>query len=101
MNNIKKTGLGLLVAALAFGFSAFTTVRTGTIVTYYKTSTTYPNANDPRGYVYYEEDRCEQGGGLCTAQWDIGSNAIPTIDGATLPSIGITYLGSVIPGHFE
>ncbi|MES2455673.1 MAG: hypothetical protein V4594_09045 [Bacteroidota bacterium] len=102
MNNIKKTGLGLLVATLALGFSAFTTVRRGSILTYYKTSTTYPNANDPRGYAYYEEDRCMDEGSVCSAEWQLGMNPPPTIDGTALPTSGVTFQpGTVITGHFE
>ncbi|WP_449436957.1 hypothetical protein [Pedobacter steynii] len=100
MNNIKKAALGILVAGLAFGFSAFTTIRRGNVETYYKTSTIYPLPTDPRGYFYYSGDRCEPVGVVCSAQWNIGTNPLPTIDGTPLPSTGIAFL-SAINGHFE
>jgi hypothetical protein len=103
MNNIKKTVLGMLIAALAFGVSAYTTIKNGAIVKYYKTDAeTYPNANDPRGYQYYSDDRCESGGNLCSARWDLGTNPPPMNEGATLPLIGVTFqTSSGIGGHFE
>jgi hypothetical protein len=100
MNNIKKTVLGMLIAALAFGISAFTTVRNGTIVRYYKTDINYPAANDPGGYQYYSGDRCETGGNLCSAEWNIGTNPAPS-DGDTLPTGASFQEGSAMPGHFE
>jgi hypothetical protein len=101
MNNIKKTVLGMLIAALAFGISAFTTVRNGAIVRYYKTDTGFPAANDPRGYEYYSGERCETGGNLCSAEWNIGTNPAPTSDGDTLPTGASFQEGSAMPGHFE
>ena len=102
MNNIKRTALGLLVAVLAFGFSAFTTYKKRTILVYYKTSLMYPNPTDPRGYTYYNNDICEAGGNICSAQWDIGYNAIPYQDGEPLSTTGVTFqTGSVVTGHAE
>ncbi|ATP56519.1 hypothetical protein CPT03_08550 [Pedobacter ginsengisoli] len=102
MNNIKKAALGVLVAGIAFGFSAFTTIKSGPIITYYKVGTTYPLPTDPRGYIYYSGDRCEVGGEVCSAQWDIGTNAPPTGDGTLLPTTGISFVaGSVTTGRFE
>jgi hypothetical protein len=100
MNNIKKTVLGMVIAALAFGISAFTTVRNGAIVRYYKTNTVYPAANDPRGYKYYSGERCEPAGTLCSAEWDIGTNPTPS-DGDTLPTGASFQENSATPGHFE
>ncbi len=100
MNNIKKAALGILVAGLAFGFSAFTTIKKSSIVTYYKVDTTYPTPSNPAGYYYYSGDRCEAAGEVCSAQWDIGNNPLPTIEGTPLPSTGIAFLFA-IKGHFE
>lgn len=101
MNRLKKAAFGVLIAGIAFGFSAFTTVKNSNIKKYYKTDLTYPNASDPRGYIYYAENRCEAGGDLCTALWDIGSNPSPG-NGTTLPLIGVTFqVGSAIDGHFD
>lgn len=102
MNNIKKAALGVLVAGLAFGFSAFTTIKRGSIVRYYKGSMTNTPPNDPAGYFYYSGDRCEFGGNVCSAKWNIGSNPLPTVDGTPLPPTGISFVeGSVTTGHFE
>jgi hypothetical protein len=101
MNNIKKTGLGLMVAVLAFSFSAFTTVKKRTVLRYYKTNMMYPNATDPRGYQYYSGDMCASGGDICSAEWDIGTN-FPPGDSDALPMSGITYQpSSVLNGHFD
>lgn len=101
MNNIKKTVLGMVIAALAFGISAYTTVRNGTVLRYYKTDTEYPEVDDPRGYQYYSGDRCEAGGSLCSALWNLGTNTLPD-EGDELPSSGVTLQpNSVISGHFE
>lgn len=101
MNRFKKATFGVLIAGLAFGFSAFTTVRKSTVFTYYKTNMTYPNTNDPRGYTFYEGDWCLQGGDLCSAKWDIGANSSP-LDGMPLPLAGVTFqTGTVLDGHFE
>lgn len=102
MNNIKKAALGVLIAGLAFGFSAFTTIKRGTEVTYYKVDMTYPQPTDPRGYSYFSGDRCELDGNLCSAKWDIGTNVLPTADGTLLPTTGISFVtGSETTGHFE
>ena len=102
MRNITKTGLGLLVAVIVFGSSAFIAKKNATLITYYKTNMLYPSPSDYRGYYYYSSDHCEAGGNICTAVWNIGPNPIPTTDGTALPSTGVTYqTGSVIVGHFE
>lgn len=102
MDRIKKAALGVLLACLAFGFSAFTTLKKRAIVVYYKTNMTYPAANDPRGYNYYSGDRCENGGNLCSAQWNLGANPSPTTEGQVLPLTGVTFqTNSVVTGHFE
>jgi hypothetical protein len=100
MNNIKKTVLGVLIAVLAFGISAFTTIKRGTVVRYYKTDMTHPAENDPRGYQYFSGNRCESEGNLCSALWDIGTTT-PS-DGDPLPSTGVFFqTGSATTGHFE
>ncbi|HMI02174.1 MAG TPA: hypothetical protein VK541_06815 [Pedobacter sp.] len=99
MNNIKKTVLGMLIAVLAFGISAYTTVKNGAIVRYYKTDMTYPAANNPSGYYYFSDNRCEVGGNLCSAKWNIGTNPLPA-DGDPLPLIGVSFQSST-SGHFE
>lgn len=102
MNNIKKAALGVLIAGFSFGFSAFTTIKKGLIVRYYKVDKTNPASNNPAGYLYYSGERCEPMGSLCSAQWDIGSNPLPTVDGTPLPTTGISFVaGSVTTGHFE
>lgn len=101
MNKLKKTALGVVVAGLAFGLSAFSTLKTNSVFTYYKKDLTYPAANDPRGYVYYSGDRCASGGDVCSAQWDIGNNPVPN-EGFALPTTGVTFqTGSVTDGHFD
>lgn len=101
MNRIKKAAFGVLVAGLAFGFSAFTTVKKRSVLVYYKTNLTYSSPSDPRGYTYYEEDRCANGGSICSAQWDIGTNPFPS-DGQPLPNTGVTFQsGFSLSGHFE
>lgn len=101
MNKIKKVAFGVLVAGLAFGFSAFKAMKTTTVFVYYKTDTDFA-ANDHRGYKYYSGDRCEPIGTICSAQWDIGTNPVPELDGEPLPSTGVTFQsGSVIPGSFD
>lgn len=100
MNNIKKTVLGMLIGLLAFGISAYTTKKNRTIIRFYKTDLSYPVANDPRGYKYFSDNRCESDGNLCSALWDVGSITIN--DGDPLPAMGVTFqTGSVTPGHFE
>jgi hypothetical protein len=102
MNRLKKATFGVLIAGLAFGFSAFTTIKKRSVLIYYKTDLTYPNANDPRGYAYYESDMCSSGGNICSAKWDIGSNGYPTNDGVSLPLTGVTFqTGTTYSGHFE
>ena len=62
----------------------------------------YPNPADPRGYAHFNTDRCEAGGNVCTAQWDIGPNYVPSMDGEPLPLSGVTFIpGSVVTGHWE
>ena len=101
MKNIKKMGFALLLGLFAFGFSAFKSKQPKTVYFYYKVDPTYPIANDPRGYKYYDEDRCETGGAICMAGWDIGSNPTPT-NGDNLPLIGVTFqTNTAVPGHFE
>jgi hypothetical protein len=101
MNRLKKATFGVLVAGLAFGFSAFTTIKKSSVVIYYKTNPSYPNANDPRGYIYYEGDMCSAGSNVCSAQWDIGTNMYPG-DGQPLPTIGVTFqTGTAYTGQFE
>jgi hypothetical protein len=102
MKNFKQIAFGLLVSAMVIGFSAFTSAKKDVnIVTYYKTNPSTP-ASNPASYQFYNEDRCESGGSLCTAQWDIGSNPTPTVDGTALPSSGVTFQsGSQTDGHFE
>lgn len=101
MNKIKKAAFGILVAGLAFGFSAFTTVKKRSVVVYYKTNMAYPLANDPRGYTYFSGDMCAAGGNTCSAQWDIGTH-LPPGNGDTLPPTGVTFqTGSVVSGHFD
>jgi len=100
MNNIKKTGLGLLIAVLAFGFSAFKINKRVNLYRYYKTNpSSYPTPSDPRGYEYYAADHCETVGDICSAVWDIGSASSP-IDGSPLPP-GATFQGYVLEGHYE
>lgn len=102
MNKTKKAAFGVLLAGLTFGFSAFTTLKKRVILVYYKTDMSYPSANDPRGYKYYSGDRCETGGTLCSAQWNLGSNPSPTGDGQSLPLMGVTFqTGSEVTGHFD
>lgn len=101
MNKLRKVTFGILVGGLAFGFSAFTTIKKSSVLTYYKVNMSYPSANDYHGYVYYSDDRCVSGGSLCKATWNIGLNALPQ-DGDPLPSTGITFIsGSAYSGHFE
>lgn len=102
MNNIKKTVLGVLIGLLAFGISAYTKQKTVTFVRYYKTNiSVYPSMNDPRGYQYFSGDRCEGGGSLCSAEWDIGSNPLPG-EGDPLPLNGVSLKqNSASAGHFE
>lgn len=97
MNNIKKTGLGLLVAALAFGFSAFTNRKATNKYRYYRTNLSFP-ANDYRGYTYYAGDHCAPSGDFCSAMWDVGST-VPA-EGSTPPSGG-SYEGGIAEGHFD
>ena len=101
MNNVKKTALGLLFAALAFGTSAFTTTRKTTILRYYKTNPiTYPAVTNPRGYTYYSDDMCSEGGDLCSALWNIGSHPMP-LDGDPLPLASVFLIsGSAEAGHY-
>ena len=100
MNNIKKTGIGLVVAVLAFGFSAFTTVKKRSIMVFYKTNMSYPLADDPRGYTYYSADRCEAGGYVCSAQWLVPVYSIID-EGDPLPINSTFETASVVEGHFE
>ncbi len=101
MNKLKKTALGVVVAGLAFGFSAFSTMKNSKVLVYYKVDYSYAAADDPRGYAYYSGDRCEPGGNVCTAQWDIGFHFMPN-EGDWLPSTGVYFqTGSVLDGHFE
>ena len=102
MNKIKKAAFGILVAGLAFGISAFATIKKQSVITYYKVDMTYPSPSNPTGYVYFSSDRCESGGDVCTAEWNIGSNPAPTSDGTLLPISGVSFVsGSTRSGHFE
>lgn len=102
MNNIKKGAIGVLAAGLALGVSMYSTKKTQTVFMYYKTDMTYPSPTDPRGYEYYSGDRCETGGTVCTADWDIGGNPPPNNDGDPLPTTGVTFqANSTKSGHFE
>jgi hypothetical protein len=102
MKNFKQIALGLMVGAMAIGFSAFTNAKRDVkIITYYKTIPTTP-ASDPTSYKFYNGDRCLPSGVLCTAQWDIGSNPTPTVDGTALPASGVTFqVGTETDGHFQ
>jgi hypothetical protein len=101
MNKIKRLAFGILVAGLAFGFSAFTTIKKRNVLVYYQVDNPYATPSNPSGYMYFSEDRCEPGGNVCSAQWDIGTHQFPA-DGATLPTTGVTFqTGSVQSGHFE
>lgn len=102
MNKIKKAAFGVLIAGLAFGFSAFTTIKKRNVYYYYQVANSYGTPSNPNGYAYYSGDRCEPTGNVCSSQWDIGTNTPPTADGAVLPLTGVTFQsGSVISGHFE
>jgi hypothetical protein len=102
MKRFKNAGFGVLVAGIAFGLSAFTTLKKRSVFVYYKTDMFYPNANDPRGYKYYSGNRCAAGGNLCCAQWELGTNPSPTADGEALPTTGVIFqTGSVVTGHFD
>jgi hypothetical protein len=99
MEKLTKTGLGLLVAAIAIGLSAFKSINRAGTYRYYKTTDT--EADDPAGYIYYSDDRCEAGGDVCSARWNIGTLDAPT-DGSALPISGVEFEpGSVLAGHFE
>lgn len=101
MNNLKKATFGVLVAGIAFGFSAFTTIKKSTVLRYYKTDLAYPNATDPRGYRYFSGDMCSFGSGVCSAVWDIGTNTPPSEYDA-LPTTGITFQsGTTQIGSFD
>lgn len=101
MNKLKKTVLGITLAGLAFGFSAFSTIKSRSVFLYYKTNWMYMDPLDPNGYQYFSGDRCEPGGPVCSASWDIGIN-LPPSDGEWLPSTGVILMtGSVFKGHFE
>lgn len=102
MNRFKNAAFGVLIAGIAFGVSAFTTLKKRAILVYYKTDMSYPSANDPRGYKYYYDNRCAAGGSLCCAQWDIGTNPMPVADGQSLPITGVIFqTGSQVSGHFD
>lgn len=101
MNRFKKATFGVLVAGLAFGFSAFTTTKKTSTVRYYKTDMAFPNPTDPNGYRYFSGDMCTGTGNICSAIWNIGSNPFPS-DYDALPTTGVTFqTGSVTSGHFE
>lgn len=101
MNRFKKATFGVLVAGLAFGFSAFTTTKKSSIIRYYKTDLAYPILTDPRGYKYFTTDMCGNGTGVCSAEWDIGSNPAPS-NYDELPTSGVTFQpGTGEPGKFE
>ncbi|TKC65069.1 hypothetical protein FBD94_00460 [Pedobacter hiemivivus] len=102
MNKIKKAAFGVLIAGLAFGFSAFTTIKKRSVYHYYQVDNPYATPSSPVGYAYFSGDRCEPGGTVCSSQWDIGSNTPPATDGVPLPLSGVTFQSSsVISGHFE
>ncbi|MES2828723.1 MAG: hypothetical protein V4687_11220 [Bacteroidota bacterium] len=102
MKIFKKSALAILIATLAFGFSAFTTLKKSKLVTYYKVTSILSGASNPAGYVYFSDDHCNPGGALCSAVWDIGSNPAPIADNTVIPSSGVTYVPySVTEGHFE
>lgn len=68
MNNIKKLALGLLVAACAFGFSAFTSKtavkKTNYFYRYQPTSYTELEVKDYTNYIRSEEP-CDDGEHVC------------------------------------
>lgn len=102
MNKIKKAAFGVLIAGLAFGFSAFTTIKKRNVYYYYQIDNAYGMPSNPSGYAYFSGDRCEAGGNVCSALWDIGTNIPPVLDGQALPFTGVTFqTNSVISGHFE
>ena len=68
MNNIKKLALGLLVAAFAFGFSAFTSTnsnkKTGNFYRYQPVTYTELAIKDHTNYIRSEES-CDDGEHVC------------------------------------
>ncbi|RZK75458.1 MAG: hypothetical protein EOO92_16175 [Pedobacter sp.] len=100
MNNTKKTVLGLLLAIITFGFSAFTSTKKTNIHRYYKTSLAFPSPTNTDGYTYYEDDLCSPNGDLCSAEWDITGFPAPS-DGDPLPLVGVTFVpNSISAGHY-
>lgn len=58
MKNVKQIAFGLLVGAMALGFSAFTTAKKFAAVTYYQTSTNnYEKLADPEGICDPDQPR--------------------------------------------
>ncbi|KLT67113.1 hypothetical protein [Pedobacter sp. BMA] len=95
--------MSFAAVALIVGSSAFTAKNKRAVIRYYKVDAiNYPNASDPNGYQYFSGDRCENGGSLCSMEWDLGSNPSPTADGTPLPTTGVTQQSDTLePGHFE
>lgn len=103
-SNLKKVALSLLVVGLAISTQAFKSVSSRSVIKYYKVDiVNHPDADDPQGYAYYSDmDRCEPLGDLCSAEWDLGLNPTPTIDGTPLPTSGVTFqTGTVEAGRFD
>lgn len=102
MNKLKKTVFGLVIAGLAFGFSAFKTYNSRNILTYYRLDPVYLDPADPSGYYYFSGDRCEPGGTVCSAKWDIGIN-LPPAETEALPFTGVIFQPGtvVLNAHFE
>lgn len=108
MNNIKKIALGLLVGALAIGFSAFTngpvTKHNGVATARYYNKTGIVNDMIPGDFIYRDglEDDCNSSTTKeCTAEWTTTNapvaNQSPTDAGSPSYS-GNTSLG-VYNGH--
>jgi len=96
MNNIKKLALGLLVAAFAFGFSAFKSAQKVDEVRYVQTDTDLWEKVDP---AVYNSSFCEDDSEK--ACFYLQNTSDPTDHGASLTSAQINLIPSMQPSATE
>jgi len=102
MKKFQKLALGLMVGAMAIGFSAFTNARphkNGLSQTnyFFSTSGTVGDTN-PAHYVYDENGTCSQSSKQCQAEWTTTNAPIqgdsPSASGSPV------YAGNALSGTY-
>ncbi|WP_158993862.1 hypothetical protein [Mucilaginibacter sp. L196] len=83
MKNFKKIALGLLVGALAIGFSSFTNAKRNTTYTFAHIA--HSTSNTKADYKYRGDlAGCDESTNICTADWS--QSTVPTENSNPSPS---------------